>query len=33
MKVSMEHYELKLYTVHINDDPELQHVGLKLRRV
>ena len=23
MKLSMEHYELKLYTVYINDDPEL----------
>ena len=23
MKLGMEHYELKLYTVYINDDPEL----------
>ena len=23
MKLCMEHYELKLYTVYINDDPEL----------
>ena len=23
MKLGMEHYELKLYTVYINDDPDL----------